>query len=334
MILITGGAGYIGSHVNKALHKKGYDTIVLDNLSHGHEYAVKWGEFIEGDLSDSDLLKSIFNSYDIQGVMHFAAFTSVSESIEFPVMYFKNNYKNTLNLFKNMEIANINKFIFSSTAALYGNPESIPITEKNKLNPINPYGKSKLMVEKILEQKSKEKSNDFNYISLRYFNASGADPDLEIGEDHNPETHLIPLTLDAAIGKREKIAIFGNDYNTPDGTCIRDYIHVCDLAQAHINAFEYLQENFENSDDIKENSVFNLGNGNGFSVKEVIDTCEKITKKEINKEIANRREGDPDILIADSKKAINVLNWKPKFNSLDKIVETAWKWHKKLNRNI
>lgn len=346
MILITGGAGYIGSHINKQLHKEGYDTVILDNLSHGHESAVKWGELIEGDLKDLDTLNSIFNSYDIEGVMHFAAFTSVAESIEFPQKYYKNNYKNTLNLLNAMKLANVNKFIFSSTAAVYGNPRKIPITENHELNPINPYGKSKLMVEQALAKLAE--ISDFSYCSLRYFNASGADPDCVIGENHNPESHLIPLILDVAIGKKEKIAIFGDNYETKDGTCIRDYIHVCDLAQAHIKAFEYFQNIDENNQTenhtknknshinkknkvINKSNIFNLGNGNGFSVKEVINTCEKITNCEISIEIADPRVGDPDVLIADSKKAIDFLNWKPKYDSLEKIVETAWMWHKKLN---
>lgn len=359
MILVTGGAGYIGSHINKELNKEGYDTVVLDNLNEGHESAVKWGEFIEGDLNDVEKINSIFNNYDIDGVMHFAAFTSVAESVKFPAKYYKNNYKNTLNLIKSMKIANVNKFIFSSTAAVYGNPKNIPITEDHPLNPINPYGKSKLMVEKTLANESKK--NDFSYCSLRYFNASGADCESEIGENHDPETHLIPLILDVAIEKRDKIAIFGDDYETKDGTCIRDYIHVCDLAQAHIKAFKYLQNMDENNqnknqDDHnnndqnnnvsnKENSefsnlktsflnkknIFNLGNGNGFSVKEVIDSCEKITGCEIKKEIADRRDGDPGILIADSKKAIDILKWEPEYDDLDEIIKTAWNWHQKLN---
>jgi len=343
MILITGGAGYIGSHINKQLHKEGYDTVVLDNLSFGHESSVKWGEFIEGDLKDKDLIDSIFNSYDIEGVMHFAAFTSVAESVQFPQKYFNNNYKYTLNLLKAMKIAKVNKFIFSSTAAVYGDPQKIPIEESHLLNPINPYGKSKLMVEKSLANQAK--ASDFSYCSLRYFNASGADPECIIGEDHNPESHLIPLILDVAIEKRDKIAIFGDDYDTHDGTCIRDYIHVCDLAQAHIKAYEHInldenhhsEDKMENNQEIKnkrnyyQNNIFNLGNGNGFSVKEVIDTCEKVTNCEINREIVDRREGDPAILIADSKKAIDVLNWNPQYDKLEKIVETAWNWHKKLN---
>lgn len=331
MILITGGAGYIGAHVNKELHKEGFYTVVLDNLSHGHEYAVKWGEFIRAELSDSETIDSVFNKFDIEGVMHFAAFTSIAESVEFPSMYFKNNYKNTLNLLKIMKAHSVDKFIFSSTAAVYGTPDSIPIVENSPLKPINPYGKSKLMVELELERKFNLKSSKFKYSSLRYFNASGADPECEIGEDHNPETHIIPLILDVALDKSDDITIFGNDYNTPDGTCIRDYIHVNDLAKAHIKAFKYL--NTLDKDNLKsnENTVFNIGNGNGFSIKEVIDVCENVTGEKITRKISGRRDGDPSILVADSKKAQNVLNWTPEFFDLNKIVETAWNWQKNKN---
>lgn len=328
MILVTGGAGYIGSHVNKELHKEGYDTIVLDKLSYGYEDAVKWGEFINCDLSDTKELDSIFKKYDIEGVMHFAGFISVGESVKYPAKYYKNNYKNTLGLLNVMKEKSVNKFIFSSTAAVYGNPEKIPITENHPLNPINPYGKSKLMVESALERESKLDGSDFRYSALRYFNAAGADIDGEIGEKHNPETHLIPLILDAAIGKRDNISIFGNDYNTPDGTCIRDYIHVVDLAQAHIKALEYLDSEAYIS---KSEHVFNLGNGNGFSVKEVVDICEKVTGSEIKRKLLNRRDGDSAVLIADSSRAKNTLKWDPKFDELEKIVETAWNWHKKQN---
>lgn len=328
MILVTGGAGYIGSHVNKELHKKGYDTVVLDNLSYGYENAVKWGEFINCDLSNTSEIDSIFKKYDIEGVMHFAGFISVGESVKYPAKYYKNNYKNTLGLLKIMKENFINKFIFSSTAAVYGNSEEVPITENHPLNPINPYGKSKLMVESALKKESELENSDFRYSALRYFNASGADIDAEIGERHNPETHLIPLILDAAIGKRDSISIFGDDYDTLDGTCVRDYIHVVDLAQAHIKAFEYLDSKTYNS---KTGNVFNLGNGNGFSVKEVIDICEKVTGSEITRDILGRRDGDPAVLIADSNRAKNTLKWDPKFDDLEKIVATAWNWHKKQN---
>lgn len=328
MILITGGAGYIGSHVNKQLHKEGYDTVVLDNLSNGYEDAVKWGEFVKCDLSDTNEIDSLFKKYDIEGVMHFAGFISVGESVEYPAKYYKNNYKNTLGLLKIMKENSVNKFIFSSTAAVYGNPIEVPITENHPLNPINPYGKSKLMVELALEREANSTSSDFRYSALRYFNASGADIDGEIGERHNPETHLIPLILDAATKKRDNIAIFGDDYNTHDGTCIRDYIHVTDLAQAHIKAFEYLDSEIYDS---KNENIFNLGNGNGFSVKKVIDVCEKVTGNEIKRKVLERRDGDPAILVADSKRARNTLKWKPEFDDLEKIVETAWNWHKKKN---
>ncbi|MCC7553188.1 MAG: UDP-glucose 4-epimerase GalE [Methanobacteriaceae archaeon] len=320
MILVTGGAGYIGSHTNKALHSAGYDTLVLDNLSKGYENFVKWGEFVNCDFGSYDDLKNLFNSYDIEGVIHFAAFSSVGESVKQPAKYLKNNFKNTLNLLKVMKKFEVNKFIFSSTAAVYGNPEFTPIPENHPLKPINPYGQSKLNVERALEK------SDLNYVSLRYFNAAGCDFDLEIGEAHVPETHLIPLILDAAIGKRDSISIFGDDYNTQDGTCIRDYVHVNDLADAHIKAYEYLQD--DNS-----SNIFNLGNGNGFSVKEVINTCKKITGIDFNVEISPRRDGDPDILIADFNKIKSSLNWNPKYD-LDTIVESAWNWHKKINNDV
>jgi len=334
MILVTGGAGYIGSHCVKILTDLNYEVVTIDNLSKGHEEALKSSKtkLYKGDISDNELLDKIFSeNKNIDGVMHFAAFTSVGESIENPDKYYTNNYKNTLNIIKAMKLNDVDKFIFSSTAAVYGNPENIPITEKHPLNPINPYGKSKLLVENTLLKESI--LSGLKYISLRYFNASGADLECEIGENHDPETHLIPLILDVAIEKRDKIAIFGDDYNTPDGTCIRDYIHVCDLAQAHVKAFKYLQESEDNytKNNINENNIFNLGNGNGFSVKEVIDMCEKVTNKEITREITSRREGDPAILIADSKKIKDVLKWNPIYDDLEIIIKTAWKWHKKLN---
>jgi len=328
MILVTGGAGYIGSHVNKELHKEGYDTVVLDNLNNGYEDAVKWGEFVECDLANFKEVDSIFKKFNIEGVMHFAGYISVGESVEFPAKYYKNNYKNTLGLLKVMKTNSVNKFIFSSTAAVYGNPKNTPITENHPLNPINPYGKSKLMVELALERESKLESSEFKYSALRYFNASGADKDGEIGERHTPETHLIPLILEVAGGKRDSIAIFGDDYDTHDGTCIRDYIHVTDLAQAHIKAFEYLGSD-NNNTNVK--NIFNLGNGNGFSVKEIVDVCENITGTEIKREILPRRDGDPAILIADSKRAKDILKWNPEFSEIEKIVETAWNWHKKQN---
>jgi UDP-glucose 4-epimerase len=324
MILIVGGAGYIGSHVNKLLHENGEKTLVLDNLSYGHKDFVKWGEFVKGDLSDIDLLTNIFEKYNIDAVMHFAAFTYVGESVEDPQKYYVNNLKNTLNLLGVMKNFKVNKFIFSSTCAVYGEPQKLPLSEDHPLNPVNPYGNSKLMVEKILEDYSK--AYDLNYVSLRYFNAAGADPEAEIGELHNPETHLIPLILDAASGKRESVSIYGTDYSTPDGTCIRDYIHVLDLAQAHYKSLKYLNN--------KNNSqVFNLGNGNGFSVKEVIKTCQKVTGNEIKVIEDEPRAGDPPILVGSSIKAREILGWDPQWNDLKDIISTAWKWHQKLYRN-
>jgi UDP-glucose 4-epimerase len=323
MILIVGGAGYIGSHVNKLLHENGEKTLVLDNLSYGHEEFVKWGEFAKGDLSDIGLLTNIFEKYNIDAVMHFAAFTYVGESVEDPQKYYVNNLKNTLNLLSVMKNFKVNKFIFSSTCAVYGEPQKLPLTEDHPLNPMNPYGNSKLMVEKILEDYSK--AYDLNYVSLRYFNAAGADPEAEIGEWHNPETHLIPLILDAASGKRESVNIFGTNYPTPDGTCIRDYIHVLDLAQAHYKALKYL--NNEN-----ESQVFNLGNGNGFSVKEVIKTCQSVTGKEIKVIEDEPRPGDPPILVGSSMKARKILGWNPQWTDIKDIISTSWNWHQKLYR--
>lgn len=321
MILIVGGAGYIGSHLNKEINKRGYETVIFDNLSYGHEEFVKWGTFERGDLGNIDDIKSILNKYPIEAVMHFAAFAYVGESVKDPQKYYLNNVKNTLNLLQAMLEENVKQFIFSSTCATYGNPVEIPITENHPQNPINPYGRGKLIVEQILKDYSA--AYGLNYASLRYFNAAGADPDGDVGELHDPETHLIPLILDVAAGKRENVKIFGTDYDTPDGTCIRDYIHVTDLADAHILALKYLQDN-------QKSDVFNLGNGNGFSVKEVIETAREITGNEIKAVEAERRQGDPPILIGSSHKAKEVLKWKPKYGDLSQIVETAWNWHKKL----
>jgi len=322
MILIVGGAGYIGSHLNKEITKKGYGTVIFDNLSYGHEEFAKWGTIERGDLRNIWDIKRVFKKYPIEAVMHFAAFTYVGESVEDPQKYYLNNVKNTLNLLQVMLEENVKYFVFSSTCATYGNPVEIPITENHPQNPINPYGRSKLIVEQILKDYSD--AYGLKYASLRYFNAAGADPDCEIGEMHDPETHLIPLVLDAASSKREDIKIFGTDYDTPDGTCIRDYIHVTDLADAHILALEYLQKG-------GKSDFFNLGNGNGFSVKEVVETTRKITGKPIKEVEVERRHGDPPVLIGSSKKAIETLKWKPKYYDLSKIIETAWKWHKKVN---
>lgn len=318
-ILIVGGAGYIGSHANKLLNQKGYKTIIFDNLIYGHKEAVKWGEFVLGDLNDANLLRLVFEKYNIEAVMHFAAFAYIGESVENPEKYYVNNVSNTLNLLNVMKNFGCKYFIFSSTCATYGNPEYTPLDENHPQSPINPYGQSKLMIEKILSDYSN--AYNFKYVSLRYFNAAGADVDCEIGESHDPETHLIPLILDAAIGKREDIKVFGTDYDTPDGSAIRDYIHVTDLAEAHILALEYLKNG--NSSD-----VFNLGNGDGYSVLEVIEKAKQITKTDFKVTLVEKRVGDPAKLIGDATKAKKVLGWNPKFFGLEKILQTAWEWHK------
>jgi len=320
-VLVVGGAGYIGSHVNKVLNRRRYKTVVFDNLVYGHREFVKWGEFILGNLSNKEQLRLCFKNYPIKAVMHFSAFTYVGESVLEPAKYYQNNLVSTINLLDVMREYDVKYFIFSSSCATYGIPQSIPITEEHPQNPINPYGKSKLMIEQIL--KDYDKAYGIKHVNLRYFNAAGADFDTEIGEWHEPETHLIPLILDVAIGNRDHIKIFGTDYDTPDGTCVRDYIHVMDLAEAHVLALEYLLN--ENDSD-----SFNLGIGRGYSVREVIDEAEKITDKKIKAIDWERREGDPPVLIASAEKAKKILGWKPQFDNLGIIISTAWKWHKKL----
>lgn len=317
-ILVTGGAGYIGSHACKALAQAGYLPISYDNLVYGHRWAVKWGPHEFGDILNRRRLDEVMDQYQPEAIMHFAAFAYVGESMENPGKYYRNNVAGSLTLLEAMRDHQINKIVFSSSCATYGIPIDIPIKEDHPLNPISPYGSSKLMIERILK--------DFDYahgiksISLRYFNAAGADPDCEIGEDHDPETHLIPLVLEAATNKKTHVTIFGDDYDTPDGTCIRDYIHVTDLAQAHVLAMKALDEG-------SDSNIFNLGNGKGFSVKEVIDTASDITGKRIPFSIGPRRLGDPPRLIGDASKAIRELGWNPRYNELSIIIETAWKWH-------
>ena len=323
MILIVGGAGYIGSHVNKVLNERGYETIILDNLSYGHEELVKWGTLCKCDLANINEVDDIFTKYDINAVMHFSSFIDVGESVRNPEKYYNNNVVNTMNLLNVMLKHDVKKFIFSSTCATYGIPQKIPLTENHPQNPINPYGWTKLMVERIL--KDYDTAYGLKSVILRYFNASGADESGIIGEWHNPETHLIPLILDAAMGKREDIKIFGTDYDTPDGTCIRDYIHVTDLADAHILSLEYLNNN-------NQSNQFNLGNGQGFSVREVIESVKRVTGRNFNVTQTQRREGDPAILIGSSKKAKDTLGWDPQYVNIDKIIETAWNWHQKLNK--
>ena len=322
-ILVTGGAGYIGSHSVFALQQAGYEVIILDNLVYGHRDLVETvlkTKLIVGNTSNSALLKQIFTEHQIDAVMHFAAYAYVGESVTKPAKYYQNNVVGTLTLLEAMIEAGINKFVFSSTCATYGIPQKVPITEDQPQNPINPYGASKLMVEKILQDF--DRAYDFRSVSLRYFNAAGADPEGMLGEDHNPETHLIPLVLQTALGHRESISIFGTDYDTPDGSCVRDYIHVTDLAQAHILALKYLLE------DGKTN-VFNLGNSNGFSVRQVIETARKITGREIKAIECDRRPGDPPILVGSREKSQSILGWQPQYSDLENIIAHAWQWHQK-----
>ena len=319
-VLVTGGAGYIGAHACKALSYAGYLPIAYDNLVYGHPETVKWGPLVKGDINDRKQLEMVMQKYNPSAVMHFAAYAYVGESVQHPAKYYRNNVAGTLSLLESMKNCRIDKIIFSSTCATYGMPAQVPITEQHSQNPINPYGRSKLMIEWILQDFAT--AYDLKFVSLRYFNAAGADPDAEIGEDHNPETHLIPLVLEAALGKRNQIEIFGTDYNTHDGTCIRDYIHVSDLASAHVLALEYL---FRGG----KSDAFNLGNGNGFSVREVIATAMKVTGLNIHCLESERRPGDPSVLIGSSKKIRNNLDWKPSYNSLDTIIDSAWRWHKR-----
>jgi UDP-glucose 4-epimerase len=318
-VLVCGGAGYIGSHMVAELLEKGKEVVILDNFQKGHRDAILGGKLYEGDLRDRAILDKVFTENNIDSVIDFAADSLVGESVVDPLKYFENNVGSTINLLTAMKDYNVKYIVFSSTAATYGEPENIPILEKDKTLPVNPYGESKLTVEKIL--KWCDKAYGIKYTALRYFNAAGAHISGKIGEAHSPETHLIPLILQVALGKREKIMIFGDDYNTEDGTCVRDYIHVTDLANAHLLALDRLKNG-------GESRVYNLGNGKGFSVKQVIEVARKVTKEEIKVEIAERREGDPAVLIASSDKATKELEWEPKYNSLETIIETAWNWHK------
>ncbi|WP_142413167.1 UDP-glucose 4-epimerase GalE [Hathewaya massiliensis] len=317
-VLVCGGAGYIGSHMVAELLEKGHEVIVLDNFQKGHRDAILGGKIYEGDIRDRKVLDKVFVENKIDAVIDFAAESLVGESVVEPLKYFNNNVYGTICLLEAMRDYNVKYIIFSSTAATYGEPENIPILEKDKTFPTNPYGESKLAVEKIL--KWCDNAYGIKYTALRYFNAAGAHISGKIGEDHNPETHLIPIIIQAALGKREKVFIFGDDYNTPDGTCVRDYIHVTDLANAHLLALERLMRG-------EESAIYNLGNGKGFSVKEVIETVKKVTGKEFKVEMGDRRAGDPGTLIASSERATKELGWNCRYNSLEKIIETAWNWH-------
>jgi UDP-glucose 4-epimerase len=321
MILVTGGAGYIGSHVVRVLLKLGYEVLILDNLVCGHRDLVETvlkAPLIVGDIQDRSLLKEVFATYPITAVIHFAAYAYVGESIKEPAKYYRNNVIGTLNLLESMVKASVNYFVFSSTCATYGRPQIIPVTENEPQHPINPYGASKLMAEQILKDFSRVYG--LKSVCFRFFNAAGASLDGQLGEDHNPEPHLLPLVLLAALGQKDCVSIFGTDYPTPDGTCIRDYIHVLDLAQAHILGLQYLLNG-------GTNETFNLGNGNGFSVRQVLEMAQEVTGKTIKVIEKERRLGDPPILVSSSEKARRVLGWQPEYTDLREMLSHAWRWH-------
>jgi UDP-arabinose 4-epimerase len=320
-ILVTGGAGYIGSHVCKALSRQGFTPVTYDNLSKGHDWAVQWGPLVQGDIHDTDTLARAFREFTPLAVMHFAASIEVGESVQNPSFYYYNNVAGSLNLVRCMLAANCLRIVFSSTAATYGIPETQLISEQHPQSPINPYGMSKLMVERIITDCNA--SNGLKHVFLRYFNACGADAENEIGECHNPESHLIPIIMQAAGGQREKLFIYGDDYDTPDGTCLRDYIHVEDLASAHVLALQALLGG-------AESDAFNLGTGAGYSVLEILNAAEKVIGRGIPRDVVTRREGDPPILVASSEKAKQRLKWRPR-KSLEEILQSAWDWHRKQN---
>ena len=318
MILVTGGAGYIGSHTVRELRERGMDVVVYDNLSTGHIQSIGDTPFVKGDLFDVELLRKTFREYGVDSVIHFAAYSLVGESMVNPAKYYHNNVAGTLALLDAMLAENVKYLVFSSSAATYGDCGDGLITENSPQNPTSVYGQTKLMMEQFMQDY--DKAYGMKYVALRYFNAAGAHASGEIGEAHSPESHLIPLILQVSNGKREQINIFGDDYPTHDGTCIRDYIHITDLADAHIKALEYLKNG-------GKSTYYNLGNGNGFSVKEVIDTVEKVVGSPVKKQVVDRRPGDPASLVASSEKIQKELGWKPKYDTLDSIVASAWKWH-------
>lgn len=318
-ILVLGGAGYIGSHAVDQLINQGNDVVVVDNLLTGHRDAIhNDSRFYEGDVRDKAFLQSVFEKEKIDGVIHFAASSLVGESVEKPLKYFNNNVYGMQILLEVMEEFDVKHIVFSSTAATYGEPEVSPITETTPTNPKNPYGESKLMMEKMM--KWCDNAYGMKFVALRYFNVAGAKANSSIGEDHDPETHLVPIILQVALGQRKELAIFGDDYDTPDGTCIRDYVHVEDLIAAHILALEYLKAG-------NESNIFNLGSNNGYSVKEMLEAAREVTQKEIPAKVAPRRAGDPGTLVASSEKAKSVLGWEPEYTDVKKIIETAWNWH-------
>ncbi len=319
-ILVTGGAGYIGSHTVRLLADKGFKIVVVDNLSFGHEQAIVNKEVVleNGDIGDAAFINAVFEKYSVEAVLHFAAFTSVGESVKEPAIYYQNNLASPIVLLDAMRKHNCKYFIFSSTCATYGDPQYVPIDEKHPQNPINPYGQSKLMLEKVVMDY--EKSYGIKYVFLRYFNACGAAEDGKTGEDHSPETHIIPLILEVALGTRKTITVFGTDYNTPDGSCIRDYIHVSDLAQAHLLALEYLRKG-------NPSAACNLGTGKGYSVKEVIQLSEEVTGIKIPVTYGERRAGDPPLLVAEPSFAKATLGWQASYMDLKDIIRSAWAWH-------
>lgn len=317
-ILVTGGAGYIGSHTAKVLATSGHTPVVLDNLSNGHEWAVRWGPFERGDLGDPAWLTGVFHRHRIEAVVHFAASAYVGESMTQPRKYFHNNTVNTLHLLDAMREAGVGRIVFSSTCATYGDPQRLPIDETHPQSPVNPYGESKLFVERILHWYGQ--AYDLRSVALRYFNAAGADPAGEIGEVHDPETHLLPLVIDAALGTRPPVGVFGTDYPNPDGTAIRDYIHVMDLAAAHVRALDYLAAG-------GASTALNLGTGRGHSVREVIAAVEKVGGRPVPRRDSPRRPGDPPSLVADASRARQVLQWTPQHADIHTIVEHAWRWH-------
>jgi UDP-glucose-4-epimerase GalE len=331
-VLVTGGAGYIGSHTAKALFQAGIEPVVLDNLSRGDRDAVRWGPFVKADIGDQAAVRSALRKYSIDAVMHFAAFAYVGESMQAPGRYFNNNVAGTLQLLEAMREEQVKKIVFSSTCATYGQPEVIPISEDHPQRPVNPYGESKLMVERLLYWYSN--IHGFASVALRYFNAAGADPEGELGECHEPEPHLIPLALSAASGSTSALDIYGSDYATPDGTAIRDYLHVSDLADAHLAALRYLEEG-RASDEGGSSDVFNLGTGVGYSVRQVVKMVEQVARTKVPVRECPRRTGDPESLIAEASKAARVLGWRPRRSSLEQIIGTAWQWslkHEKLQK--
>lgn len=323
-LLVTGGAGYIGSHTVKAFGRRGHEIVVYDNLSTGHEWAVLHGNLVRGDLADKEFLFDTLKDFKPDAVIHFAASIQVEESVRRPLLYYHNNVVNSINLLEAMYKTGIKHLIYSSTAAVYGIPEKIPVDEKSPMNPINPYGVSKMIMEKILADTTK--AADLNFIALRYFNVAGADSEGKLGQAYADATHLITRALKTALGLIPKLSIYGTDYSTPDGTCIRDYIHVNDIADAHVNALSYLMET-------NQSRVLNCGYGHGFSVKEVVTVAKKITGIDFTIEEIGRREGDPPALVADSSELKKHVGWKPKHDDLEFIIKTAWEWEKKLQRN-